>query len=325
MYINIALGFDKKFCEHAAVTIKSIIENSNIDIVFYLMIDKSVSFTQQFLLKKLIQHTKHKIKFVQMNNAFNDLFTGTWSKAMYYPILLSSICKENRILFLDSDVVVTGDLTEFYKTPLDNYFCAAVQDYGMRGWIKQKHLISISNSKEQISIDKYFSDIRQWGKEDLSKYFNSGMILMNLDEMRKFNAENEMKNILKYDHLACPDQDCFNICFHNKVKILPPEFNFMVVQPDVYKNLEQADKILYDEYLNQNKTPLIIHYLAKPWLQENVFKEELYFKYRNLTPWKFKQTKINRQKFLRLKLSKNEMYLHILGKCIFSTKKEALC
>lgn len=319
--INIALGFDKNFAKYACVTIKSILHNNNSKIKFYLMIDKSVSFVYRKYLTYLIESTENEVVFTDMSSKFNTLFSGNWSKAMYYPILLSSICKDDRILFLDSDVVVNSDLKEFYNTDLTGVQCAAVQDYGMKSWIKQKHNIAISNnSNKKISIDEYFSKIRKWDNNDIAKYFNSGVLLLNLKEMRKNNSEQKMLEIVSKEKLACPDQDCFNICFHNSVKILPMNYNFMVVCDDVLSTLDVSDKEQYLKTIEENNIPLLIHFLNKPWLGDinKIPFGQIYYKYRNMLILKYLGEKSDVKKVVRFRISKKEIYLYLFGRKVFS-------
>lgn len=299
--LNIALGFDKGYCKHAGVTIQSIMENSKSLINFYIMVDSSVNSLDRFLLKQIVEKQNHTIRFIDMGEKFKKLYSGNWSKAMYYPIMLSSICNDDRILFLDSDTVITEDLTDFYNTDLTNYYCAAVHDCAMRSLIKMKRQMRMSISKQKVTMEEYFKNIRHWDDKDIDKYFNSGMLLMNLAEMRKDNCEERMFDILQNENLACPDQCCFNICFHDKVKIMPIKYNFMTLSAGTYDNLEDNLKISYDDYIKNGKIPAIIHFLVKPWRQKNVLYENEYFKYENHLPLIFKLLNINPNYKLLLK------------------------
>ena len=319
--MNIALGFDNKFAKYACVTIKSILYNNVAKIKFYLMVDSSVSFMYRAYITHLIKSSNCEVEFIDMSSKFEDLFTGSWSKAMYYPILLSSICKDDRILFLDSDIIVNADLQEFYNTDLTNVQCAAVQDYGMKSWINSRFEILISNnSNKQLSLDEYFSKVRQWGTEDLMRYFNSGVLLLNLNEMRRSDSEQKMMSIVLNEQLACPDQDCFNICFHDSVKIMPMKYNFMVVCDDVLKFMDESDKKIYLDFINSDKLPVLIHFLDKPWRSispEHIPFSKQYYKYRNMTILRYLLDKFDRKKIIRLKISKKEFYLYLFGKRIF--------
>ena len=320
--MNIALGFDNKFAKYACVTIKSILYNNVAKIKFYLMVDSSVSFIYKMYMTHMIKSAGNEVVFIDMSKKFKNLFTTkAWSKAMYYPILLSSICEDERVLFLDSDVIVNSDLTEFYNADLAGIQSAAVQDYGLLSVIKQNYNIAISNnSNEKVSTSEYFLQIRKWGSDDINRYFNSGVLLLNLSEMRKNNSEQKMLNILSCEKLAFPDQDCFNICFHDSVKIMPMKYNFMVVCDDILKFMDESDKKIYLDIINSDKLPVLIHFLDKPWRSmrpEHIPFSKQYYKYRNMTILRYLLDKSDRKKIIRLKISKNEFYLYLFGKRIF--------
>lgn len=316
--INIALGFDKNYLPYAGTTIKSILEtNKENEIHFYIMIDNSINIIDIFFLKRMIEKSDKSVEFINMKKRFKNLDTNGWSIAMYYPLVLPSLCNDEKVLFLDSDIIVTGDLTELYNTNLEGYLCGAVRDYGLITYINNNSKAKIHNNK-QMSICKYFTDIRKWNKEDLKKYCNSGMLLFNLNEMRKNNTEKQMLKVIKEGALMFPDQDCINICCQEKIKILPMQYNFQIMVPNIYNGIYENDKIEYTSWLSSTETlPLIIHYLAKPWKEtQEIHFRKLYYQYKNKTIWKFHIDKILRKKLLRLKFSEKESYLYILNKKI---------
>ena len=309
--MNIALGFDKRYCKHAGATIQSIISNSKSMLNFYLLIDESVTNTDKYFLRYIIEKQNYSVNFIDMSKVFKDLYTGNWSKAMYYPILLSNLCNDSKILFLDSDVIVTEDLTEFYNTDINNQYCAAVHDCAMRSVINMNRKMKMSISKQKITMKEYFKNIRKWDENDIDKYFNSGMLLLNLDEIRKNKCLEEMLEILKTENLACPDQDCFNICFHEKVKIMPMNYNFMIIDKGLRDNLESKTGEIYNNYINNHKIPTIIHFLMKPWREKGILFEEEYYKYEKMLPLFFKITNINfNYKLLTKKIFSISNYYH---------------
>lgn len=310
--INIALGFDKGYCRHAGVTIQSIIHNTKTPVHFYLMIDNSVTKFDKYLLKNIIVENNHSVEFVDMSTNFEGLYTGGWSKAMYYPIVLANIIKDSdRVLFLDSDIIVTKDLSDFYNTDISGYYALAVHDCAMDSVIKMKRKMKMSLTKEKITMEEYFANVRHWDEDDIKRYFNSGMLLLNLDLIKCENAIDRMFEILKTENLACPDQDCFNICFHDKIKIMPIKFNFMILDEGLHDNMDISARREYDSYLNDdNNVPDIIHFLIKPWRQKNVYLEKHYFKYLYMLPKMFRiiNPNFNKKVFMKKLFSISNYY-----------------
>lgn len=311
--INIALGFDKNFAAYAATTIKSILLH-NKNLKFYLMHD-NLPKADIKKISKMIEEHKEDYQWIDMSGEFENLFTGNWkSKTLYFPLKLPSICDDNRILFLDADTFVLDDLSIFYNQNLDGYYLAAVNDYGMLSDLKTDNRLKLGN--ETVDIKEYFQKIRKWNNTDMQRYFNSGMLLMNLDEMRKNNVEEQMLDSLKYNLFAFPDQDCINYVCHDHVKIIEPKYNFMIIFKSTWNRLDDEFKEKLIPYKEERIRPLIVHYLLKPWKKpmDNLPFSKEYNQVKQSTPYKNKMTK---QEMFQFKISKNGTYLRLFNKTIF--------
>lgn len=288
--INIALGFDGNFAPYAATTIKSILLH-NKNVTFYLMYD-NLKKSDIKKISSMIESHKEHYHWIDMSGEFNDLFTGNWkSKTLYFPLKLPSICKDERVLFLDADTFVLGDLSKFYNQPLDGYYLAAVNDYGMISDLKTNNQLKLGENT--VDIKHYFGNIRKWNNTDMQRYFNSGMLLMNLDEMRKNNVEKAVMDSLKSNIFAFPDQDCINYVCHDHVKIVEPKYNFMVIFKSTWSRVEEETLERLLPYKTEKERPLIIHYLLKPWRKPNAelpFSKE-YNEVKAMTPYKYSLTK----------------------------------
>ena len=288
--INIALGFDGNFAPYAATTIKSILLH-NKNVTFYLMYDNLKKSDIKKISSMIESHNEH-YHWIDMSGEFNDLFTGNWkSKTLYFPLKLPSICKDERVLFLDADTFVLGDLSKFYNQPLDGYYLAAVNDYGMISDLKTNNQLKLGENT--VDIKHYFGNIRKWNNTDMQRYFNSGMLLMNLDEMRNNNVEKAVMDSLKSNIFAFPDQDCINYVCHDHVKIVEPKYNFMVIFKSTWSRVEEETLERLLPYKTEKERPLIIHYLLKPWRKPNAelpFSKE-YNEVKAMTPYKYSLTK----------------------------------
>lgn len=311
--MNIALGFDKNFAAYAATTIKSILLY-NKNVTFYLMYD-NLKKSDIKKISEMINAHNESYHWIDMSNEFNNLFTGDWkSKTLYFPLKLSSICNGDRVLFLDADTFVTGDLSEFYNQNLEGYYLAAVNDYGMLSDLKTDNRLKLGN--DTVDIKDYFKKTRGWNNTDMQRYFNSGMLLMNLSEMRQNNVEEQMIDSLKYNLFAFPDQDCINYVCHDHVKIVEPKYNFMVLFKSTWNRLDDEQKEKLIAYKEEKERPLIIHYLLKPWKrpQDNLPFSKEYNKVKSSTPYK---NHYSRQEIFQMRISKNGTYLRLFNKTIF--------
>lgn len=245
------------------------------------MVNNSINVLDMFLLRKTVGKNNN-IKFINMSKSFNKYFKGIWSTAMYYPIMLSSLCKETKILFLDADTVITGDLSSLYNTDITNYYCAAVKDYGLEIQRKKSTTeLKFNKNGQKMLISDYLYNKLNFSEKDLRNYFNSGVLLLNLEKIREDNLEEKMLKYVENNDLMFPDQDCLNVFFKGKTKLMPYTYNFQILGQFCIDLFNENDSAKFNEYLNQNKNPIIIHYINKPFRNaNNVYFGEKYFYYR---------------------------------------------
>lgn len=127
-----------------------------------------------------------------------------FSIEIYYRILIPWLLPENvdRALWLDSDIIICGDISSFYHLDLNGYCIAACED--------GRYLKRADRGKDNARL----------GLDTDHRYFNSGVLLMNLDLIRKRYRQEDvcvLSEELK-DRLELPDQDILNYCYQNSVK-----------------------------------------------------------------------------------------------------------
>jgi lipopolysaccharide biosynthesis glycosyltransferase len=182
--------------------------------------------------------------------------------ASYNRIFLSSVLDKDveRILYLDSDVIVLGSIDNLLNCDLSNFFVAAASE----------------------TISKKDRERLEFSTDD--KYFNAGILVVNLKKWRESNIESNLVDFIKNhsSKIKYWDQDVLNYCLKNKWLRLSQKYNlthfffYPEVYPPAYFGMKQED---YDECV---KDPIIIHYTShqKPWIEGCKHpRSELYFKY----------------------------------------------
>jgi len=99
-----------------------------------------------------------------------------------------------------------------------------------------------------------------------SKYFNAGILLMNLKEMRSWDFENKFIELLgKYSFRVAQDQDYLNVLTKGRVKYVDNSWN---VQP-VPNNVCEIKEVN------------LVHYnmLWKPWIFDNIDYSDIFWQY----------------------------------------------
>ena len=104
--------------------------------------------------------------------------------------------------------------------------------------------------------------------EDPYRYFQAGVLLLNLAEMRKAHTQEEWLKLASVDY-KYSDQDVLNVCCQNQVVYLPQEWNLLFDNDftrvsEVFRFAPREHRLQYDAAA---KNPKIIHYagFSKPW------------------------------------------------------------
>ena len=173
--------------------------------------------------------------------------SGTWSLAIwgrwFIPDLLDGV--RGRVLYLDTDVLVVKDLGELFATDLGAAVIGAVgEDNGKTG---------------NFPAGERF-------------YFNSGVLLMDLDGLRASDCYRRLVAFLaESGELSCPDQDALNALFGDRAVYLHARWNFNDAWVSRQLHFRLSDGYWRGrparEVLESVADPGIIHYIGvhKPW------------------------------------------------------------
>lgn len=172
----------------------------------------------------------------------------------YYRLFLGDVLPESidRVLYLDADILVQGNLAELWEIPFDGNVVQAVPD----AYAPTQHLPRLSR------ID--FDDGIRFSSE--TPYFNAGVQLIDLKRWRQERVGQLASALLwKYgEQLRFRDQDALNCVLVGSWRRLGPTWNL--------HELPEHPTSWHDggatgEQLQQaRRRPAIIHYIGwKPW------------------------------------------------------------
>ena len=172
---------------------------------------------------------------------------------------------EDKVLYLDGDIIVQSNLKKLYATDLTGCYLAAVKDIVSEfDWHKKKVLYK----------SKY--------------YFNSGMMLMNLALMRRDNIGAKLIKYRVNQFNFYMDQDAFNVVCGERVKYLPVKYNFM--NKLLREKSREWINSFYNIRLPKKESKIfskcnIVHFASdkKPWKYDIGYCSDLYKKYYNMT------------------------------------------
>jgi len=183
-----------------------------------------------------------------------DLFAGApvvryYSRAMYYRLLSAQLLPPtlDRVLYLDPDILVIGPVRPLYDTDLQGALMAASIHRG---------LTDISSRVNRLRLDT----------PEAEGYFNSGVLVMDLDAMRHRMAPEEIFTYAREhaDVLILPDQDILNGLYGTE--LFPVDetlWNYDARRFDAYRLMSQGEKDM-DWVVTHTA---ILHFCGKnkPW------------------------------------------------------------
>ena len=241
--INIGFGITRDWLKYTSVVMCSILANANSEnYKFFIMSDFSEGeFEQEFSDKyqKLKDIYPFDYEYIKMNPAdFEDvLHDERVGISALYRLKLASLTNEDKMLYLDSDIVVLKNISELWNYDISGYLLGAVED-------KYSELMTC-----------------QADLGDDETYYNSGVLLMNLKKFREENVEQVIFPKLREPENAYSDQDVLNNVCRNKILSLPLKYNLMLTNDD-----PNAFPKRKDEFAESLCNPVILHYAIKPWI-----------------------------------------------------------
>lgn len=306
--LNVLYQSDDNYAIFMGVSICSLLENNrNANEINIYIINDSISEENMNKLQDMVSKYKRNLVFLEIEkilknktivNAFE--YIGMRKNAhSYFKMFLDILLPDfnDRILYIDSDTAVTGDLQKLFTCDMGGNTIGMVIDSLI---IKSKHSI---------------------GFDDEDKYYNSGVMLIDLEAWRKRECSkrilNHEKNIRTYGTV---DQDLLNVELKGEILTLPIKYNLQPVHLDysyatyskIYKH--RSEYYSETEIKEAVESPKIIHYLRyigeSPWHAGNVHPGTIYFdSYLQKTPWKYyKKEYSNRGKVFELE---KWLYIHL--------------
>lgn len=258
--IEICFSADANYAPYMGVGIYSILRNSAREDKFrFYILDGGIRSETKEEIASLKKIKAFEINYYRVNkDRFKGLKTAQdyISLATFYRFLIPEIFPESdRILYLDSDLMVLNSISGLFDSDLEGYACAGVAD-------------SIVSSKHKEKI------LGPFLKE---KYINAGVLLINCQYWRRHNAIEALFNYVIKEKPLFNDQDAINYIFRGKIKIFPYQFNVMT-----------GDFIQFGRIMD--KSGIIIRHFSdkdKPWLADGFQPmTDIFREYMLSSPWR---------------------------------------
>lgn len=240
--MNLIFVVDDNYIEQMLVTLNSVFLNHDCQFNIYV-VTNGLSRKNSEKLKKFVEKQGGKLQFATYQDSCIDtkkMVNLNWKPIVYYKLYgIFGIHEVDRILYLDCDVIVDGDLTEFYNLELNDCYGAVVEDKGM----------------EQV-IPDYETHLKQLMVEK-GAYFNGGVMLLNLKQIQeKMTLKYAISQFERYSSIMVfNEQDLLNMIWSKHLLYVDARYNRI------------ASDFCYRKKIGRNRDVVIYHYTTnKPWV-----------------------------------------------------------
>lgn len=259
--IPIFFAVDDGYCPFLAVAIQSLIDNCSEEYTYLIKILHTDIRDEN--KRKIAKYERRNvdIEFVDLNyyikKVKDKLYTRDYySKTTYFRLFLPNLYPQyDKALYLDSDIVILDDIARLYNIDMgDNLVAAAPDDVIQTFPVFQTYVEKVV------------------GVADYRNYFNAGILLMNLHQLRRFKFQEKFLYLLdRIKFSVAQDQDYLNRMCKGRVKLFEKEWNRMPI----------ANAGIKPENVK------LVHYnLAfKPWHFEDILYKEFFWMYAQETEY----------------------------------------
>jgi len=232
---NIVFSTSHSYAKYTYVAMYSILRQTANEkkIVFHILIDNS--FTEED--KKLFNVAEEifcnsSLKFYLFGESVGRDVGTRIARTTYFRLYIPTIIDADACLYLDQDLLITGDVTELFS------------------FIGDKKIYGVVDPMADLHIERLHHEYSCFdgGKESVQHYINGGVILFNNRVIDVAEWEKQLSSIIDYP-FTLGDQDIINILCQGEVGLLPGAYNY---------NIKRH---------NPCEHPQIIHYTGpkKPW------------------------------------------------------------
>lgn len=282
---SIVIASDNNYVPHLAALLMSLFDSTSKSYILdILVLDGGITPSNQLLLKRLVP-PEHQLSLIPMQDAFNEHFVHMhFSKTTFYRLVLDSLlASRQKVIYIDCDTIVLGDVAELAELDLGDAPLAAVPDVIMHHFCRSQ--ILSADFTGSLPAADYLSRYLGFDPDQCQTYFQAGLLVMNLAAMRRLNYSDRMIADLGDRKYWFLDQDILNKYYASSYFPLSYDWNYVNCQSEILNSLPPD---LRCALASAGQQPKLIHYAgyeAKPWVNRGAFMAEHYFFYLRQTFW----------------------------------------
>lgn len=278
--MHIVYSSDDNYAQHLGASVYSLlVHNSDVETVIYV-IDNGISSENKEKLRQIAAcFPLSEIRWIDFSDWSEKLTLNMqWSisRSAYGRLFIGSMLPEDvtKCLYMDCDIIICDKLNELWNFDMEGRVLAAVQD--------------TVNDATKNSV----------GLKTSEQYFNSGVLLIDLEKWRLIGAEEMCMQFIskRNGSVTHHDQGVLNGLFHNDVSFLPLKYNVMTIhyimsRVGILNYFHEESPFYSEKEITQAKVhPTVLHYTpsftSRPWVKTCRHPlKKLYWDAVAKTPW----------------------------------------
>ncbi len=256
--IPIFFACDENFVKYMMVTLRSVMDHASRDFEYRVYVLNIGISRERRESVEAMADGDFSVLFIDVTSYLKSMkdklpLRDYYSMTTYYRLFIAEMYPEyDKVIYLDSDVIVLGDISEFYGYDLQGYYVGAVKDQ-----LVQQLDVFGRYVEQVVGVERY-------------RYFNAGVLLMNCQALRDTDFLDRFVELINtYTFIVAQDQDYLNVICKDKVRWLPVSWN-----------VEASSKLSVPE-----DEISLIHFnmTAKPWKYEDCVLGEHFWEYAKKT------------------------------------------
>lgn len=281
--VPVVFAADDNYVPVLTTAIYSCVKNASSDYRYdFCVLNQNITWENQVAIKSFIEaFSNASVRFIDVRPLIEDFDLKTSNEHIsietYYRFLIPEILGEyERVVYLDADMIIEGDVSKLFNVEIGNNLIAAVPDLDFLGNLNFANGERLSYNKKTLKM------------KDPYNYFQAGVLVFNMQEIKKLHSTRQWLEFAQNEKLIYNDQDILNRECEGRVFYLPFEWN--VMHNCAYRIAEVftfAPAKTYSAYLQSRENPQVIHYAGfeKPWSYSNVDLEQYFWQYAIDTPF----------------------------------------
>ncbi len=281
--VVVVFACSENFVPYLSVAVQSIVDNASPNRRYdIIVLTRNITPASMITLSRQVKGANTGIGYLDVDAALGDIelpHHGHFRPETYFRLLAPQLLPNvDKAIYLDSDLIVNDDLAKLYDYDVTGYKLAATRDADTIGQI----------DGYDATVGPYLKD--ELGMDDPHDYFQAGVLLMNLAELRRTVTPEEFLAISTERMWRWLDQDVLNKIVNGHYLRLPMRWNYLMDWQHLRRThiVANAPQEIQDEYDEARRDPAIVHFAGpdnRPWLYPDADGAELFWHYAMRSPY----------------------------------------